>query len=118
MAVFEGLRGEARLERDRERARLAMAVAAFALGVPPHDMQVRERGGTAGFARQVAMYLTHVVFEMSLARVAVAFGRDRSTVGYACHQMEDRREEPAFDEWIEALETTMRTAPSPQRERA
>lgn len=48
-------------------------------------------------ARQVAMYLAHVVFSISLASVAVCFGRDRSTVAYACHRIEDRRDDPAFD---------------------
>ena len=50
------------------------------------------------------MYLCHTAFERSLARVAIAFGRDRSTVAHACHAIEDRREDPHFDDWIDALE--------------
>ena len=50
------------------------------------------------------MYLAHVGFGMSLARVASAFGRDRSTVAHACRQVEDKRDDPAFDAWMETLE--------------
>ena len=63
------------------------------------------------FARQVAMYLCHVAFELSLGRVAAAFARDRSTVAHACHLIEDRREDKAFEHWIDALEVALRGAP-------
>jgi chromosomal replication initiation ATPase DnaA len=39
---------------------------------------------------------------------ARAFGRDRSTVSYACHRIEDEREDPAFDERLDALERLIR----------
>ncbi len=61
------------------------------------------------------MYLCHVAFELSLARVAVAFGRDRSTVAHACHMIEDRRDEIRFDIWIGGLEAMLRDAPEPGR---
>jgi chromosomal replication initiation ATPase DnaA len=64
----------------------------------------------AAFARQVAMYLCHVAFERSLSRVAQAFARDRSTVAHACHLVEDRRDDPAFDALIAALEESARAA--------
>jgi chromosomal replication initiation ATPase DnaA len=51
------------------------------------------------------MYLAHVGFGMSLARVAAAFGRDRSTVAHACHLVENRRDEAAFDAWMAQLES-------------
>ena len=56
------------------------------------------------------MYVVYVGFGISLARVAVAFDRDRSTVAYACHQIEDRRDDPDFDAWLDALENTLRQA--------
>jgi len=49
------------------------------------------------------MYLTHVVFEMSLARVADAFGRDRTTAAHACHLIEDGRDDPAFDALMDRI---------------
>lgn len=105
--------GDFRAE-DEEAARLAAAAAAYALKVPAEAILASERGSAeVAFARQVAMYLAHVGFELSLARVAVAFGRDRSTVAHACHTIEDRREAPAFDRMIAALEAMMRRAQAP-----
>ena len=90
---------------DRQGAYLAAGLAGFALGVAPSQILETERGSLeVSRARQVAMYLAHVGFGMSLARVAEAFGRDRSTVAYACHAIEDRREDERFDAWMETLE--------------
>jgi hypothetical protein len=72
----------------------------------------------AAFARQVAIYLCHTGFELSLARVASAFGRDRSTVAHACHAIEDRRDEPQFDLWVGGLEAMLREAPPASRRAA
>jgi chromosomal replication initiation ATPase DnaA len=102
------------MARDEAAARLAAGVASYGLDVPVDEIIGCARGtSNVALARQVAMYLCHVAFELSLARVAIAFGRDRSTVAHACHQIEDRRERPAFDDWISALEDMLREAPSP-----
>lgn len=97
---------------DAAAAKLAAGVASFALGVPQQAILDDTRGDSqTAFARQVAMYLCHVGFELSLARVAMAFGRDRSTVAHACHAIEDKREHAQFDLWIDGLETMLRAAP-------
>src|SRR5690242_4444299 len=97
-------------------ARLAAGVASYALGVAQDEILDQTRGSAeAAFARQVAMYLCHVAFELSLSRVAVAFQRDRSTVAHACHMIEDRRDNDTFDAWIDALEAMLRDAPAPAR---
>lgn len=99
---------------DGAAAELAASVASFALEVPQNAILDDARGdGPTAFARQVAMYLCHVGFELSLARVAAAFGRDRSTVAHACHAIEDRREDTQFDMWIGGLEVMLRAAPDP-----
>ena len=99
---------------DAAAARLAVSVAAYALNVSLQEVADRARGrAEAALARQVAMYLCHVAFEFSLARVAIAFGRDRSTVAHACHSIENRRDEHQFDRWIGALEAMLRGAPRP-----
>jgi chromosomal replication initiation ATPase DnaA len=99
--------------RDRASAQLAAAVTSFALGVEPDEIMGDLRGSAEiAFARQVAMYLCHVAFELSLSRVAAAFGRDRSTVAHACHIIEDRRDDEAFEYWIDALEASLRGAPA------
>lgn len=105
---------ETRCRRDIAMARLAADVACYALGAPAQKIfDLRNSAREVVFARQVAMYLCHVSFELSLARVAAAFGRDRSTVAHACHGVEDRREEPQFDLWIADLEWMLRQAPAP-----
>lgn len=102
---------------DDAVARLAAGVAAYAVGVTVDEIMEGPRGSaSAAFARQVAMYLCHVAFEWSLARVAAAFARDRSTVAHACHVIEDRRDRPYFDDWIETLEQMLRDAPAPRVE--
>ena len=63
----------------------------------------RCRIGTAR-ARQLAMYLSHVVLGRSLTEIGDAFGRDRTTVAYACAVIEDMRDNPVFDEEVSALE--------------
>lgn len=105
-----------RAVNEAAAARLAAGVAGYALGVEPDLILDDLRGSApAAFARQVAMYLCHVGFEFSLSRVAVAFGRDRSTVAHACHAIEDRRDDADFDAWIAALERMVRDAPTPRR---
>ncbi len=59
-------------------------------------------------ARQVAMYLTHVVAAVSLSDIATAFARDRTTVSHACRRVEDKRDELIFDMQLERLEASMR----------
>ncbi|MEN9873263.1 MAG: hypothetical protein RL186_160 [Pseudomonadota bacterium] len=102
-----------RITLDAACARFACDAAAFALGCTP-DLMGQTRGNAAtAFARQVAMYLTHVAFGMSLQRVATAFNRDRSTVAHACHAIEDRRDDPAMDDLLDRLEASLRAAPPP-----
>lgn len=54
-------------------------------------------------ARQVAMYLAHVVCGMTLTEVGTMFGRDRTTVAYACLKVEVRRDDPVFDRAMDLL---------------
>ncbi len=104
---------EACLRADLARARLTCALVAYAFGADPGALEQDRRSHRVSFFRQVAMYLLHVGFGMSLARVAGAFGRDRSTASYACHRVEDARDDPDFDSMIEALEEALRSTPQP-----
>lgn len=54
--------------------------------------------------RQVAMYLSHVVFSLTHDEVGRSFKRDRSTVGYTCRRIEDRRDDRHFDELLDEIE--------------
>jgi chromosomal replication initiation ATPase DnaA len=59
---------------------------------------------SAARARQLAMYLSHVILGCSLAQIGIAFGRDRTTVSYACALIEDMRDDPLFDEEVSHFE--------------
>ena len=100
--------------RDDFAARLATGLAAYALGRAADDVMTPERGGAEiSEVRHLAMYLAHVGFSMSMTRVGEVFGRDRSTVAYACRRIEDARDDARFDQWIDALEGALREAPPP-----
>jgi chromosomal replication initiation ATPase DnaA len=97
---------------DLARARLAQQAVAFAFEERLEEIAApTRRTRTAAYARQTAMYLSHIAFGMSLGRVAQAFGRDRSTVAYACRMIEDRREDDDFDDCLDRLEEFLRAAP-------
>ncbi|TCQ12297.1 DnaA-like protein [Rhizobium sp. PP-F2F-G36] len=64
----------------------------------------RDRRRMMTHVRQIAMYVSHVVLQVSLTDISVAFGRDRSTVSYSCHVVEDRRDDADFDAFVSAIE--------------
>ena len=64
----------------------------------------RERRRTISHFRQIAMYVCHVTLQLSLSEIGQAFGRDRTTVAYSCRVIEDRRDEPGFDEFVATVE--------------
>ena len=104
------------LEADRDRAVLITHLVSFCTGVPAREIVSPGRAATpAADARHLAMYLAHTGYGWPLARVGAAFGRDRTTVGHACRRVEDRRDDPAFDRSVEALEDCLRHAPPEPR---
>jgi chromosomal replication initiation ATPase DnaA len=106
---------ESTFDRDVRASVLAAGVVAYAMGVAAEDLLAARRGDfRICLARQAAMYLAHVAFGLSLSRVALAFGRDRSTVSHAVHQMEGRRDNPGVDAWFESLEAMLTNAPPPR----
>jgi hypothetical protein len=54
--------------------------------------------------QHIAMYVCHVGLQMTMTDIGSAFGRDRTTVGYACARVEDRRDDRAYDELVSAIE--------------
>lgn len=54
--------------------------------------------------RQVAMYVAHVILRLNMGDIGKAFGRDRTTVLYACHLIEDLRDDDEFDRIITMTE--------------
>ncbi len=99
---------------DRAIAQIIAATVAMEFGVKITLVFKKKKGANyIIFTRQTAMYLMHIVFQISFARIGRAFGRDRSTVTHACHVIEDYREDPIFDEKLIKLEGFLETMPVP-----
>lgn len=97
--------GRRETDRQVERCRCLEAVVASTFGVGVADLRDRSRGhAPVAFARQVAMYVAHVWFGLSLSAVGRCFGRDRTTVAHACRVIEDRREDRRIDRVVSAIE--------------
>jgi chromosomal replication initiation ATPase DnaA len=91
------------------RAGIAQIVVAHAYGIAVDDIRAARRGvPQTALARQVAMYLTHVVFSIRVSDVARSFGRDRSTCFHAIQKVEDLRDDPELNRMLGWLETTLR----------
>lgn len=95
---------------DADCAYLATALVAYTLGLNTEEVfSPRNRKTADTKARHVAIYLTYVALGTSFGRVAKAFGRDRSSVAYACKIVENRREDADFDDWCEQLEVGLKS---------
>jgi chromosomal replication initiator protein len=56
------------------------------------DMKTKKRTKEIANARQVAMYITKQLTQLSLSEIGASFGgKDHATVIYACKQIEDKR---------------------------
>ncbi|WP_296817653.1 helix-turn-helix domain-containing protein [Brevundimonas sp.] len=101
-----------RVRSDAAAASLIADLVALATGVSVADITARtKRGRRAVRARRTCMYLAYVSYQWPLERVAAAFGRDRTTVGQACRDIEDLRDDPAFDAELDRLEACLRLVP-------
>lgn len=80
--------------------------------------EIRRPGrGDVGVARmrQVAMYVAHVALGLSMRDIGRGFARDRTTVLYACHLIEDLRDDPEFDRTIHMAERVVQAAMTNRR---
>ena len=88
---------------------MAKEVVCEAYGFPHADLLTPDRGGAAiARARQIAMYLAHVIGGLTLNDVAIEFSRDRSTVSHACINIEDGRDSPIIEIQLEYMERRLR----------
>jgi hypothetical protein len=105
-----------RLRTDIASARLASEIVRYVTAQDGSLLGPTRGSPAQATARQLAMYLTHVGFGMSLQRTAAAFGRDRSTIAHACHKIEDTRDSDTLDLLLEKLETCLAGLPAPDPE--
>jgi chromosomal replication initiation ATPase DnaA len=71
--------------------------------ISPFALRSRGRSASISLPRQVAMYLAHVAFRLSLTEVGRLFGRDRTTVAHACGVVEDLRDDQVIDRALTVL---------------
>jgi len=94
---------------NRVVARLAKEVVCEANALPHTAMIDGPRGDAQlSLARQTAMYLAHVVGQLTLNEIAVYFKKNRTTVSHSCINIEDRRDSPIFDLQIDFMEKQLR----------
>ena len=80
-----------------------LAVALF--GVQSKDLRSTDRCTLqVARVRQIAMYVTHVVLQLTMAETGTGYGRDRTTVIHACHVIEDLRDDADFDRIVACVE--------------
>lgn len=104
--------------RARMIARAAKEIACEAYGLESPALLDALRGeGKRALARQTAIYLAHVVGQLTLAEAAREFARSRGTISHACIAIEDRRDGPAFDLQLDYMERRLqaRMARAPRR---
>jgi chromosomal replication initiation ATPase DnaA len=92
-----------RLLENPEVLKLTARVAA-SYRVPVSAVIGRARGKQVVAARQVSIYLSHVLLSRPMDEIAKMFDRHHSTVSYACHRVEDLRDEPRFDARLARIE--------------
>ena len=89
----------------RRRRDTVVRCVAAALGVPMRDIRGARRGTARQVeARQIGIYLLHVVFSVPLNVTGPLFGKDRTTAAHACQRIEERRDDAAFDAFMHDLE--------------
>jgi len=74
-------------------------------GIKTNDIKAKKRTKEVALPRQIAMYITKKITDMSLSDIGKGFGgKDHATVIYACKQIEEKRaRDEAFNRMIENL---------------
>ncbi|HMK42973.1 MAG TPA: chromosomal replication initiator protein DnaA [Dissulfurispiraceae bacterium] len=74
-------------------------------GMKPGDLKAKRRTREISNARQIAMYITKQLTQMSLTEIGAAFGgKDHATVIYACKQVDAKRaQDETFNKTVENI---------------
>lgn len=105
LSINQGHRSRRRRQAPPRTCDGVIALVAQQKNVP-QSMLIDQRRNRLPIARarQLAMYLSHVVLGRTLVEIGEVFGRDRTTVSYACALIEDMRDDPRFDDEVTGLE--------------
>jgi len=99
-------------EPDSTSPERILTVVAERFGVKPEALCGVRRTRAIAMPRQVAMYLTRQLTDLSLGEIGRLFGgRDHTTVMYACEKVATLiREDPSFTEKVNGLISTIASA--------
>lgn len=97
------------MQHIRRMYRVLIQSVALVFEIDEHHIEAATRGkAPTARARQVAMYMAHIGWRMTLTDVGRLFGRDGTTVAHACEAIEDLRDDPGFDRRLDLLEKALR----------
>ncbi|MDQ6994908.1 MAG: chromosomal replication initiator protein DnaA, partial [Mariprofundaceae bacterium] len=79
-------------------------------GIPIKEMRSTKRSRNLAFPRQVAMYISKKLTQLSLPQIGIEFGnRDHTTILYACRKLEKRcQNDLVFQDEVEQLLSNLR----------
>lgn len=110
-ARCSGLSKMAQHDRIGEICDGVIDIAAALFNVCGRDLRAPGRSSLGVTrVRQIAMYVAHVMLGLSMREVGQGFGRDRTTVLYACHLIEDMRDDEEFDRIVATTERVVSAA--------
>ena len=102
---------------DQSKIKLISYLVSDVFHVPVYMLFLSQRGKAKhALARQVAMYLLHICLGKSFSEIGRIFGRDRTTVSYACRLIEDRRENLNMDWTLSLMEQSVSALLTQMRE--
>ncbi|MCX5576816.1 helix-turn-helix domain-containing protein [Kaistia terrae] len=94
-----------RRARAEGTRRMLVSLVGSALSVDRDRLCAAGRGtAEEAYARQIAVYIAHTTLGLSYTEAGRLFGRDRTTVAHACRIIEERRESPRVDQFVDRLE--------------
>lgn len=110
-ALVEGLLAPVTAPRSRLSVETIQEQVSQHFRVSVGDLKSHRRDRSVTFARQVAMYLSRTVAEVSFPSIAEKFGgRDHSTVMHAVRAVEDKRkQDPTTGSLLMTLESELRS---------
>ena len=92
-------------ERALELCEGMIDIAAALFNVSGKELREPGKSGLQiARVRQIAMYVAHVALRLRMRDIGRGFGRDRTTVVYACHLVEDMRDDDDFDRIVAMTE--------------
>nr|WP_245447502.1 helix-turn-helix domain-containing protein [Nitratireductor sp. OM-1] len=96
--AFAGRLSPVTEERLGDVCECVIDILAALFNVSGRELREARRSSTSVTrVRQIGMYVAHVVLGLNMTEVGRGFGRDRTTVQYACHLIEDMRDDEEFD---------------------